>query len=151
MIDICKFWSNEERLVKIKDMPGAMCNGFLIDLRAELVLDRKPFRQYDNFSVNLTNKNALLTLLSEGRTSEFGCSGLYIYDFETEDKRHVYLQKPYAEYFRRRYDGCLFYTDEFGQYVAVRLGNEIVGAVASVDSKRANYHVTKPFSTLSLI
>ena len=151
MIDVVKFWENQGERIFMADMPDAICNGFMLDLGNHLgnhhIGERVTYTIKKNaYSFNLDDFTLPLYLKSEGREQDWFIPAeevLYLYRYETIDGQHVYLQKQYCEYFRRVYPGCEFMgQDDPDKPVAVMVGNEIVGAIATVMSD-IKYHVKR--------
>lgn len=141
-IDVLKFWQYAVgEIVAVADMPSLLSNGFLADFRADDIIamgNFKPDRTKESWSIDLTQCSEELNIQFDGRTADYFVPeeyGLYAYQLKTQSGKIAFLQKPYVEYFLRRYPGCTFWYEASNKAVAVMLGNEIIGALMPIDPK----------------
>jgi len=153
MIDIIKYWNNQQGRVRINDMLSTISNGFIIDFRRDGIWNEitEPDRTKDTFSYSLTDCKLSVYLMSEGKGGNdygIGEEPLFLYRYETAYGQHIFLQKQYCEYFRRLYPDCEFFGKEPynpGEGVAIHYQGELVGAIMPVLST-VPYRVVRDFN-----
>ena len=146
-IDAIKFWGNQGEIVRIKDLPAAISNRFILDLKASDIwegLNPQPSREVETLPFSFNECDKELTLQFDGRTAIVprASYGLYAYQLFTSSGKACCIQKPYAEYFIRRYPNCSFWFQNDNMPIAVEFEHEVVGIVMPV-IERAYFYPKK--------
>lgn len=119
-------------IIAIQDKPYAFGDGFILDLsvreedKERLAVAAVRALSFSSLSGIISDAERSVVLLSEPE---------FIYNFNypayivfTPDGEPIAIQVKYYKYFRNRYPECQFYSKGGQGIVAVKTGNELVGA-----------------------